>query len=263
MKRISLVFILVILTLCGCQKPAISVEDGTTTTETGDPESGDIDESDPSGTGNDDIVDVDGSVEAELDESEFTTVIDIVWSGATATVTNGSSLKISQEGAHIVIGEPTAAGKKVRINLSGTSDDGSLKIYNGVKADYSNKKMLLNFNEVSLTSSTGPAINIQSGKTVYVLLDGSNSLCDAATYSGIPEGEDAKGCFFSEKQLVFSGTGSLTVKGQNKHAVCVDDYVTFQGGKLIVSGAASDGIHANNYVRVEAGTLDITSDGEG
>lgn len=218
---------------------------------------------DPSGTGKDDPVDpVDD--EGKLDESEFTKSIDLVWNGSSVTVSkNDSGLAVSQDGGHVVIGAPGAAGKKVRVNLSGRSTDGSLKIYNGVKSDDTNKKMLLSFNGLELSSSKGPAINIQSGKTVYVLLSGTNSLVDAAVYSGVPADEDAKGAFFSEKQLVFSGSGTLTVEGKSKHAIAVDDYVVVHGGNIIVKNAAADGIHTNQYVSVEGGSLQITSVGEG
>lgn len=223
----------------------------------------DSDSDSPSGTGKDDIADVTGEDDA-LDISEFDKAITIVWNGNDATITNGSKLSVTKDGAHVTVGAAGAEGKKVRINLSGSSSDGSLKIYNGVKADDTNKKMLLSFEGLSLTSSKGPAINIQSGKTVFVqLADGTtNSLCDAAEYKDVPEGEDAKVCFFSEKQLVFSGSGTLNVEGKYKHAICVDDYIHVMGGNIVVKSAVSDGIHANDYIHVEAGSVNVASAGE-
>lgn len=228
-----------------------------------DPEDGDIDEDDPSGTGNDSTVDVGDSEEDPLDPSVFTKTISIVWSGNQVAVTNGSTLEVQTDGAHVTVGTPASDGEKIRINLSGNSGDGSLKIYNGVKASDTNKKLLLELDGLSLSSSRGPAINIQSGKTVYVLLSGTSTLSDASSYSGIPTGEDAKGCFFSEKQLVFSGSGTLNLDGCYKHALCVDDYICFQSGTLNIRSAASDGIHTNSYFRLEDGSVTINSAGEG
>lgn len=220
---------------------------------------------DPGGTGKDDNVetpDVEGDV---LAESEFDKVIDIVWSGDEVSVTNGSNLSVTTDGGNVTVGAPGAAGKKVRINLSGKTENGSLTIYNGVKADDTNKKILLAFCGAEISSQKGPAINIQSGKTVYVLLkDGTdNSLEDSANYDGLPEEEDAKACFFSEKQLVFSGNGSLSVSGNFKHAICADDYIHFLGGNVTVKNAVSDGIHAKEYIRMDAGSVKVNSSGEG
>lgn len=220
---------------------------------------------DPSGTGKDDDQDTGESDDAnsgdKLDESEFDKAIDIVWNGAEVSIKNSSKLSVSNDGGHVTIGAPGAEGKKVRINLSGTSQDGSLKIYNGVKAEDTNKKMLICMQGVNLTSERGPAINIQSGKTVFILLkDGTqNFLKDAATYSGVPAEEDAKGCLFSEKQLVFSGQGTLNIAGQNKHAIAVDDYVHIQSGNITISQAKSDGIHTNDYLRIDGGVISVTS----
>lgn len=229
-------------------------------------ESDDQDEGSPSGTGQDEDADTGESADTGdiLDESEFDKAITIVWDGNDATVTNGTKLEVTKNGAHVTIGASGAEGKKVRVNMSGSTSDGSLKIYNGVKDNDTNKKMMLYFDGVSISSKTGPAINIQSGKTVYVVLaDGKTStLSDASTYTDVPEGEDAKGCFFSEKQLVFSGKGVLNIEGNCKHAICVDDYVRFLGGNVVVNKAVSDGLHTNDYVRIDDGSLKMSSTGE-
>lgn len=221
------------------------------------------DPDDPSGTGKDDNTDTTGGDDS-LDISEFDKAITLVWNGDDVSITNGSKLSVTNNGAHVTIGAPGAEGKKVRINLSGSTTNGSLKIYNGVKADDTNKKMLLSFEGVSLKSAVGPAINIQSGKTVYVLVnDGTkNYLCDGATYTDTVEGEDAKGCFFSEKQLVFCGKGELEIEGKNKHAICVDDYIHIMDGNITVKSAESDGLHTNDYVQVDGGVLTVNSKGE-
>lgn len=251
--------------LAGCKEvtPDVDQEDVIPEFNDNDGNNDDSGDDDPSGTGSDE-----GSTLVEnddnLDISEYDKSITIVWNGSEATVTNTSKLSVTKEGAHVVIGAAGAEGKKVRINLSGSTTDGSLKIYNGVKADDTNKKMLISLEGVSITSSKGPAINIQSGKTVYVYLNEGteNSLCDASEYKDIPEGEDAKGCFFSEKQLVFCGTGKLSVQGKYKHAICVDDYIHVMDGSIVVKSSESDGIHTNSYIQIDGGTVEVTSKGE-
>ena len=202
-------------------------------------------------------------------------------SGITATINGG----------HIVISSTLG---KIGYQVKGTCSNGSLKIY-------SEKKFRLLFNGVTLTNPTGPAINIQSGKTVYAsIVNGTtNTLCDGATYStpvigSNGEEEDQKGTLFSEGQLIFdgytNGTGTLNVTSHGGHAICSDDYIMVRGGNINILSAAKDGFRtkekfiigrAEAYsptitinatsngiectegtLTIEAGKLDITSGGE-
>ena len=202
-------------------------------------------------------------------------------SGMTATI----------DGGHIVINSTIG---KVVYKVTGTCSNGSLKIY-------SDKKFRLLFNKITLTNPTGPAINIQSGKTVYAsIVDGTtNTLCDGTTYSAPVVGsngeeEDQKGTLFSEGQLIFdgykNGTGTLHVTSLGGHAIASDDYIMVRGGNINILSAAKDGFRtkekfiigrteaysptitinaASNGIEctegtltIEAGKLNITSGGE-
>lgn len=129
---------------------------------------------------------------------------------------------------------------------------------------YSPKKQILVLNDLNLTATNGPAINIQSKKKTEVQLpEGTkNELCDAATYS-LSDTEDMKGCLFSEGQLVFTGSGELTVAGHYKHAICSDDYVEIEDGTLNVSQAVSDGIHCKDSFALNGGNVRIAGTGDG
>ena len=202
-------------------------------------------------------------------------------SGVTATINGG----------HIVINSTIG---KIGYQLKGTCSNGSFKIY-------SEKKFRLLFSGLTLTNPTGPAINIQSGKTVYAsIVNGTtNTLCDGATYSAPVIGsngeeEDQKGTLFSEGQLIFdgytNGTGTLNVTSHGGHAISSDDYIMVRGGNINILSAAKDGFRtkekfiigrAEAYsptitinatsngiectegsLTIEAGKLDITSGGE-
>ena len=202
-------------------------------------------------------------------------------SGITATINGG----------HIVINSTIG---KIGYQVKGTCSNGSLKIY-------SEKKFRLLFNGVTLTNPTGPAINIQSGKTVYAsIVNGTtNTLCDGATYSAPVIGsngeeEDQKGTLFSEGQLIFdgytNGTGTLNVTSHGGHAICSDDYIMVRGSNINILSSAKDGFRtkekfiigrAEAYsptitinatsngiectegtLTIEAGKLDITAGGE-
>lgn len=191
-----------------------------------------------------------------LENSTFSKTVTIDF-GSSITVSNpleGSGVTISQSNGDVVI---TATVAEVEYILSGTSSNGSVKIY-------SDKKFKLVLNGLSLTNNDGPAINIQSSKRVFVVLadNTSNSLTDGASYATVT-GEDMKATFFSEGQLIFSGNGSLTVKGNYKHAICSDDYIRVRSGTITITGAATDGFHTNDAFIVDGGTLAITAGSDG
>lgn len=199
-----------------------------------------------------------------------------------------SDITATIDGGHIVI---NSMRSKVAYRVTGSCENGSLKIY-------SLKKFQVIMQNLNLTNPTGPAINIQSGKTVYfTLLNGTtNTLCDGATYNA-PEiaadgtEEDQKGTLFSEGQLIFNGEGTLNVTSLGGHGICSDDYIRVRSGNINVLNAAKDGfrtkekfvvgrtasaaptitVNATNNgidcsegtLTIEAGKLDIKSGSEG
>ena len=165
---------------------------------------------------------------------------------------------------HLMI---NSSRSKMAYRVSGSCSNGSLKIY-------SEKKFQLALNGLTLTNPKGPAINIQSGKTIYVTLAAgkTNTLCDGETYNepaySNGEPEDQKGTFFSEGQMIFSGTGTLNVKSYGGHAICSDDYIRVRSGNINILSAAKDGFNANESFRVgrmadASPTITINASGDG
>lgn len=204
-----------------------------------------------------------GSVETGADEddlvenSTFSNTVTIDF-GTTVTITNplsASGVTVTQTGSDITI---TSTVKEVAYVLSGTTSDGSIKIY-------SDNKFKLTLNGVAITNSDGPAINIQSSKRAFVVLEDNttNTLTDGTAYAAAINDEDMKGTLFSEGQIIFSGAGALSVKGNYKHAICSDDYVRVRSGNITITGAVTDGIHANDAFIADGGTFTIAASSDG
>ena len=199
------------------------------------------------------VVPTDSTIVTPTDTTITTTdTIRITWSGASATIDGSNSgVTVSDASGYVTVNSTV---KDITYILSGTGK-GQISIYG------TNRHQLI-LSNLSLTCSDGPAINNQCKKSCFVVLEGSNSLTDGSSYTTTEE--DRKAAFFSEGQMIFSGNGSLTVKGNYKHAIASDDYIQFaeSTGTLTLT-AASDGIHANDGIYFDGGTFTITAGSDG
>ena len=138
---------------------------------------------------------------------------------------------------------------KVQYIVKGKCSDGSIKFY-------STKKFQLMLGGLDLTNNNGPAINIQTGKTIYFTIGAgtTNNLCDGAVYAEPTitggKAEDQKGTLFAEGQIIFNGTGTLNVTSLGGHGICSDDYLRIRSGKINILSAVKDGFHTNESFRV-------------
>ncbi len=188
---------------------------------------------------------------------------------------DGNKVTVNNTGGEVLIYE-----------LSGTTSNGFFKVYGA-------KKQAIVLNSVSITNPDGAALNNQNKKRTFIVVKGTNTLSDSASASYLSDGdEDLKSVLFSEAQLIFSGSGLLTVNAlntQGKSGIASDDYIRlmdnptikvnagdgaghgFKGkdyvqlsnGALIVSAAAAmkKGISSDDYVLVEGGTHLVTVTG--
>lgn len=190
----------------------------------------------------------DAAYEDYVENYNVLSTVEIVWSGTSVTVT-GTTDKVTAtcDGGDVTI---RSSDKGVCYRLKGNGADGMISIY----SDY---KFRLDVEDLTLSNTDGPAINIQSGKRAYVVLSGTSTLMDGATYSTSSD-EDRKGTFFSEGQLCFSGTGTLNVAGKYKNGIVSDDYLFFRNGPVInVTSSGTNGLKANDWIQINGGVLNV------
>lgn len=162
--------------------------------------------------------------------------VDVAISGANVQVTQSDRVSESTCG-------------EITYVLTGESSNGSFTLEGSYKAS-------IDLNGVSLINPAGTAIDIQNGKrielsaksgTVNVLEDGSGS---------------QKAALYCKGHLELKGKGSLTVKGNQSHAIAAKEYITVKNLTLTVTGAVKDGINCNQYFSMESGTVTISNTGD-
>lgn len=191
-----------------------------------------------------------------VENTTWSTTVRITFDGESATVTgNSSSIFVDINGAHVTI---TSAAKRVRYIVTGSTPNGSLKFY-------SDRKFQLQLNGADITNPNGAAVNNQSGKSFYVVLNEGtvNTLRDGETYT-MTGGEDQKAALFSEGQILVSGKGRLNIYSTGKHCMASDDYVFIRPGtQLYLNSTSGHGIKANDFVYIKGGVInmEIAADG--
>ena len=193
------------------------------------------------------------------DETALERTITIVFSDESGAVVTGDENKMVQVNGNEVTADNSAYNEIIEYILKGSTTNGFFKSYSG------NRQTLV-LDGVSITNPSGAAINNQGKKKCYMVVNGTNTLADAAQASYESGDEDMKAVLFSEGQLLVSGSGSLTVTAANaagKSGIATDDYFYLQqdGPSITVKAGnkAGHGIKANDYVRLGGGTLNVTA----
>ncbi len=205
----------------------------------------------------------DTSSDDDISNTEFSRLVTVSFSSGGATVTGYTAvadvMDVAINGNQVTVNY--TGSENVVYKLTGTAADGFFKLY-------SKKKQALWLSGVSIANSSGAAINNQSGKRTFVYVEGSNTLADGASAAYSTTGdEDMKGVFFSEGQLIFSGSGSLTVTANNskeKSGIVSDDYIRMMASPSVTVSAGSGaghGLKTNDYVQLSDGNLEVTTTG--
>lgn len=181
----------------------------------------------------------------------------IIFDGAVAKARIHGSVAqyvdVSISGADVTVGQSDLVSEstcgEITYILSGESQSGSLTL-NG------NFKTSLELNGLTLTNPAGAAIDIQNGKRISLS-------AKSGTVNTIADGPGTqKGAINCKGHLELKGKGSLTVTGNQTHAVFAKEYLTIKNLTLIINGAVKDGINCNQYFAMESGSVGITGVGD-
>ncbi|MDR1726134.1 MAG: carbohydrate-binding domain-containing protein [Bacteroidales bacterium] len=172
-----------------------------------------------------------------FDQDHATIINPFVNNGVTVTSTDG---KVSVNS--------TTSVNNIVYHLSGNSTNGSFTIE-------SQEAITLELSNLSLTNSTGSAININKNISAIVDLSGVNYISDST-------GSSQNATFLSKGSLDFQGGGSLEVKGYKKHAISSNGQITLNNGNVNITQSNSDGFHSEGFI-MHGGTINISASESG
>ncbi|MBR0532539.1 MAG: carbohydrate-binding domain-containing protein [Bacteroidales bacterium] len=200
----------------------------------------------------------DTSSEDDISNTTFKGRITITYSDSGGATVDGDTYGyVSVSGNKVTVNN--TGGEALIYELTGTTSNGFFKVYG-------EKKQAIVLNGVKITNPDGAAVNNQNKKRTFIVVKGTNTLSDSASATYAVEGEeDQKSVLFSEAQLVFSGSGLLTVNALNtkgKSAVISDDYIRVMNSptiKVNAGSGAGHGFRGKDYVQLSEGALVVST----
>lgn len=186
---------------------------------------------------------------SSIQYAEAPATLTVSYEGEKAVVINpylAKGVSVQVNGANVVIDNRNVS-EELTFELSGATDNGSF-VYN---ADYKSTIILAG---VSITSTKGPAVDIQCGKRVALQLKKN-------TESTLVDGKkgDWKAALYCKGHLEIDKNGTLNVTGNTKHAIAAKEYIQLKkaDGTINILASKSDGIHCGQYFLANGFTVNI------
>lgn len=171
---------------------------------------------------------------------------------------NGNSIEFEGDGATVDDSDIriTAGGTYV---IDGTLDDGAIIV------DANKEDVRLVLNGVEIHCEDSAAIYVMSaGKTIVSLEpETENKVSDGDTYVFEDESSDEPdAAIFSKDDLIFNGTGTLTVEANYSDGIAGKDDVTIMEGVFQIT-SADDGIRGKDSLTIKDGSFIIEAGNDG
>ncbi len=222
------------------------------------------------------------TLQASIDNSTWTSLTN---NGEEATLTLSNTAITANIADNVLCIDSSDYKSNLKFDITGTATKGALNI-----SSYKKGTIALYLHDATITSSGNyPCINVDAKSTVYLQLEGTNSLTDGRTYgtgysneegseyytssfTGTQEddaelttswaqGSDTKGSLYTKGALLIDGSGSLTVTEGYKHGIYSKDYIRIFGGTLTVNTSGRNAIQSVNGFVMEDGTITISGTG--
>ena len=157
-----------------------------------------------------------------------------------------SQLTVQTQGADVSVVAAPGLQQEVFYTLRGNSSEGSFFMDGEFKST-------ITMDNLKLVNSDGAAVEIANGKRIEIILP-QNTTTTLTDGPGMQ-----KACLFVNGHTEFSGGGTLQLCGNAKHAFASDEYTRIKKsfGQLQVTKAVGDGMHIEQFFKMEGGEISI------
>lgn len=158
----------------------------------------------------------------------------------TYTVENDNNISITKEGVYVITG--TATNATIIVEVKDT------------------EKVQLVLNNLNISNTDFPCIYVKTADKVLITTLNDNNLSVTGTYRS--DGETSTdSAIFSKEDLVFNGTGTLTIDS-TENGISTKDDLKITGGTITITCTA-DALEANDSVSINDGNITITTKKDG
>jgi hypothetical protein len=164
---------------------------------------------------------------------------------------SGTSASVSGSGA-TVAGAVVTISAGGKFSISGSLSEGQIVVADTVDSD----AVKLVLSGASIACTTSAPLYVTSAEKVVITLVGDNAIS-----GGLVSTADVDAAIYSEEDLTFNGSGSLSLSA-NGVGIRGKDGIKLNGGAITVK-AAADGIKGKDYIYGAAGSVAVVSGGDG
>lgn len=222
------------------------------------------------------------TLQVSADNSTWTSLTN---NGDKATLTLDDTSITANIADNVLYIDSSSYKSNLKFDITGTATTGALNI-----SSYKKGTIALYLHDAVISSSGNyPCINVDAKSTVYLQLEGTNSLTEGRTYgtgysqeegtdyytssftgtqddeaeltTKWAQGSDTKGSLYTKGALLIGGSGSLTVTEGYKHGIYSKDYIRIFGGTLTVNTSGRNAIQSVNGFVMEDGAITISGTG--
>ncbi len=140
--------------------------------------------------------------------------------------------------------------------LTGTASEFTVK----VETDKESKVQLV-LDQLNVTNSSFPVIYVISADKCFITTTGSSELSVTGTFTA-DGSTNTDAVIYSKDDLVFNGTGTLTIHSDYGNGISGKDDIKFTGGTYLLT-TAKDSIEANDSIAVYDGNFTVRSSKDG
>lgn len=171
-----------------------------------------------------------------------------------------TTIELQQDTASISGNGAATAEGSIKISAAGTYLLSGELAEGNITVDVAGGDVRLILNGVTISATDAPAIDIRQGDVILTLAENTDNTVSDGSIQNTDNRNNA--AIYAQDDLVFNGSGALTVNGNYKNGIQSKDDLKFISGTYMIT-AENHGIVGKDSVVVKDGTYTIGSQNDG